>query len=281
MRDLPRPLRALAGLAVTALLLGFALREAELGGAIEQVRRARWSWLTLAVLLGPVQFALAGLRWRAIADALGSPMGRREAITEYGLSSLLNQLLPGGVAGDLIRVWRRRPQHGLGRATRAAVLDRWIGLWVHVSVTLCGLWLVAPRTGEAIAVAALFALLCAIPLLPTQLGRQARWALRRAGIAMIGLSVLLTGTFLGAFALCGQALGEPPGTWVVAGVPLVLLAMAVPVSVGGWGLREATAVAILPRFGWSPEGALAVSTLYGLTALVGALPGGIALVDQR
>jgi hypothetical protein len=91
----------------------------------------------------------------------------------------------------------------------------------------------------------------------------------------LAISAALTASFLGGFALCGHALGQPLGWATLTVVPVVLLAMIVPLSVGGWGLREATAMAVLPALGWTPEEALAVSTAYGLTALAGALPGAL------
>ena len=61
-------------------------------------------------------------------------------------------------------------------------------------------------------------------------------------------------------------------------IPLILLAMALPISVGGWGLREAAAAAVLPPLGWSAEAAVATSALYGLSALLGASPGALVLL---
>jgi hypothetical protein len=54
----------------------------------------------------------------------------------------------------------------------------------------------------------------------------------------------------------------------------------VPVSVGGWGLREATAIALLPRLGWSDEAAVALAATYGVSALIGSLPGAFAWIRR-
>ena len=78
-------------------------------------------WLALAVLLVPLQTLLAAERWREVSLALNLPMSRREAWSEFGLSTAVNQLLPGGIGGDVLRVWRQR-EAGLVRATRSAVV---------------------------------------------------------------------------------------------------------------------------------------------------------------
>jgi len=42
--------------------------------------------------------------------------------------------------------------------------------------------------------------------------------------------------------------------------------------VGGWGLRELSAVVILSTLGWSTTEAVGLSAAYGLASLVGATP---------
>ena len=59
-----------------------------------------------------------------------------------------------------------------------------------------------------------------------------------------------------------------------------MLVMVVPLSVGGWGLREASATAVLAYLGWSPEAALALSAVYGLSVLIGSLPGALVLLRR-
>ncbi len=68
---------------------------------------------------------------------------------------------------------------------------------------------------------------------------------------------------------------------LLALVPGALFAMSIPISIGGWGLREASAVALWSMAGLSPEAAMASSVLYGLLSLLGALPGAIVLAVDR
>ena len=55
--------------------------------------------------------------------------------------------------------------------------------------------------------------------------------------------------------------------------PLVLFAALVPVSVGGWGVREGAAVLVFVPIGWTAADAVALSLLFGLTQVVAASPG--------
>jgi hypothetical protein len=56
---------------------------------------------------------------------------------------------------------------------------------------------------------------------------------------------------------------------VMVGVVLV------PISIGGWGLREFAVVSLLAAHGVAPERAFLFSLCFGLVFLVGALPGAI------
>ena len=58
-------------------------------------------------------------------------------------------------------------------------------------------------------------------------------------------------------------------------VPLVILSSAVPISIGGWGVREGAMVAALGLAGIASDKALAISVLLGLGGLIVGLFGGL------
>lgn len=273
-------LRAAASAAVSLLLMAWLWRQLQTDQVLSLLARLDWRWLGLAAALGPLQIWLAAARWRQATELVGGRLSAGRAVREVALSTLLNQLLPGGVAGDGVRAWRARSGAGdLGRAVETVVYDRWVGLLVHVAVTVLGVgaWMrLYPEVAVPVAVYSVLAvLLAALPALAwaSRIGPVARTVLARAAPGQLGRSLLLTSTFLAGFSLCGLAVGQPLGGLALAVVPLVLLAMALPVSIGGWGLREASAALLLPRFGWTEEAAVAVSVAYGLSALLGATPG--------
>ena len=53
-------------------------------------------------------------------------------------------------------------------------------------------------------------------------------------------------------------------------------AVVVPISIGGWGLRELAVVSVLAGYGVAPERALLFSVCFGLALAVGSLPGALA-----
>ena len=64
------------------------------------------------------------------------------------------------------------------------------------------------------------------------------------------------------------------GSWMMI-VPPVTLIQLVPVSLAGWGVREAALVVALGSFGVPAEAALAISVLVGLCLILVGLPGGL------
>ena len=71
-----------------------------------------------------------------------------------------------------------------------------------------------------------------------------------------------------ALAGGGLALGValPASVWAWAIAPVFLMA-ALPVSVGGWGTREAAAVLALAPFGVEAASAVGAALVYGLYGL--------------
>jgi hypothetical protein len=61
--------------------------------------------------------------------------------------------------------------------------------------------------------------------------------------------------------------------------PVLLLAHILPISIGGWGVREAAAVALLGMTGVDATSALLVSIMFGVRLVLATLPGRVVLAD--
>jgi uncharacterized membrane protein YbhN (UPF0104 family) len=64
-------------------------------------------------------------------------------------------------------------------------------------------------------------------------------------------------------------------------MPVVVLASTLPISIGGWGIREGVTVSVLALVGVSSAEALALSILLGLAGIAISLPGAIVWLSQR
>ena len=282
---------------VTVALLGGVLAAADLRALDGLLRDASFGYFVFAVGALVAQTVVLAGRFRAIVAALGRPLGVRSAIELSFVGVLFNQALPSAIGGDAIRAWRLR---GLGHPWREAVnavlLDRGMGVLVlavlagvAVSVEPSGvfaplrsaLWIVA---GAGVAMLAIGAAADRLPLLPAVVRRL----LVASGVPAAARIVFATRVTAGAAALSAAShlLAVLGAYWVAAalGIELapgtfatialcVLLATMIPLSYGGWGIREAGAVWLFARAGVPAESALAISVLFGAALFVASLPG--------
>lgn len=284
--------------AVAVGLLAVVWQFADGGGALELLLGANPVLLIAATGLLTLQIVLSALRWQITARQLGITLPGRVAVREYYLAQLINQSLPGGVLGDAGRAVRSRHQAGMLASAQAVIVERLagqIGLVIVMAaaflVTLTipgGLdwpgWL-AITVGVGLLVVFLLPLLLGglIRVLPQkvkaflrELERSALHALADRAViwSQLLLSLATAAINITGFAVCGWALGVDL-SWGVAFalVPLVLFTMLVPITVSGWGVREAVAATLFPLASLSPAEGLATSVAFGVVLLVTSLPG--------
>ena len=241
-------------------------------------------------------------RWRLIAGALGLRMSLGEAVASYYRSQFLNNVLPGGVLGDL----HRGVRHGartldVARGVRSVVWDRVAGQaaqLIFAAVVLLGL--ASPvRTTTAVIVGfaligagLLAAMLLAVPTgsasgsarLARTLRHDVRAGLRtsRIGPAVFVASALVVVGHVGVFFVAATANGTPVSIPTLLPLAmLVLLAMALPFNVGGWGPREGVAAWAFAVAGLGAAQGAATATTYGVLSLVATCPGALVLLLSR
>jgi uncharacterized membrane protein YbhN (UPF0104 family) len=84
------------------------------------------------------------------------------------------------------------------------------------------------------------------------------------------------------FFVVGQNLGLPvlPAQWFFI-VPPALLFSMIPISAGGWGLREGVLILALASLGIPAEEAIIPSLIFGLVILLVTLPGVLVWLANR
>lgn len=293
--------------ALTLLLLLVTAVFLDISAVWQELGRFSLPLLLLAMVVSVLQVLVSAWRWRYTAARLAVGLPFVVAVREYYLATFLNQVLPGGVLGDINRAWRHSLDSGARlAAVHAVMIERLSGQLVMVSVALgLGVWLGLSQEMAAGAVAdlgrtALAVVVVAIAALGL-LGRL--WiggrgyvhALRRdihrallswpAILVQVSSSTLVVATYLAVFALLALGAGYWQGLMEVltlmALCSLLLLAMAIPVSVAGWGVREGVAALLWPLAGLPPEQGVALSVGYGLAVLISSLPGAVFIVSGR
>ena len=285
----PRLIAALR-LVVTVAALALVFRALGAGPILALLAQVSPLWVSVAVVALAAQIALSALRWQVTAGALGVPIGRGQALGEYWLSVLGNTLLPGGVLGDAGRIARMRNRAGLGLAAQSVVVERLAGQVALAMAAGAGavawFWPTPGALLGAVLGPVLLAWLGAVlkraghrEAAPDRLTRALR-PLHRAWLGagvwrlQVGLSAAILACNLAGFWAAAQAVGLtlPPMAALYV-LPLTLAAMLIPVTVNGWGLREGAAAALWPVTGVLATEAVAASVVFGLSALLAALPG--------
>lgn len=296
------------GLVSVALLAAVALW-VEPQAVVAEVRRFSAEWVVLALAISTLQIMLCAWRWQFTAGLIDVPLRFAYALREYYLALLVNQLLPGGVLGDAGRAHRHAAQaQSRGRAWRAVIIERASGQVAVVVLTLTAL-LLSPlwhaALGEAVitvvglsALAVLAALivsglllrqwfshwLARLPSWCQALARDVRRGLLQRGVwPQQLLSSLVIVLSYGLVMVCAaRAIGVGlPSLQVLALTPVLLLAMLIPFSVAGWGLREGAAVGVWALVGLPPAQGVAVSLAYGVLVLLASLPGIWVALSRR
>jgi glycosyltransferase 2 family protein len=268
------------------------------------VLNSTWILGALAILLIEM-CAIAGMRLKLILIYVDA---RRTLATTVQIALcgfFFEQVTIGFVGGDAIRLWLlRRAEVAVGRAVRALLLDRACGFASLMLLSLLGVHellrlvdegvrsaiagtLIVVIAGGCVGVGVAFVLVKLLPLSRwatfwQRLGRQSQMM---NGVVLAAVFALTTTTHLLnvlTFWVLGQSLGLTMSfdQWFIV-VPTVLLISMLPISVGGWGVREGAMVVALHGFGIPTEEALLPSILFGLCALTATLPGGILWVMSK
>lgn len=249
-----------------------------------------------ALLLLSLQLVIGAFRWRMVCAALGVQVpGRRVLLGWVGLGFALSQVLPSSIGGDGYRIVALGRRAGLGDAARAVVADRVAGLLTLSVIALPASLAAIPHSARSTAYTAFAIASTAVLLGGLFAGVAARLLARWTASRLLNLVATDFGlmyaraTLLPVFAISllihalsisiviclGAALALDEVLWWQAAliVPGTLLALAIPISLGGWGIRESTMVIGLAAFGVSEVAALALSIAYGLAMAVTAAIG--------
>jgi glycosyltransferase 2 family protein len=244
------------------------------------------SLLAVAALTGLTTVA-AAWRWQAVAGGLGDRVPLPGAVAAYYRSQFLNSVLPGGMVGDLHRgVERGRRRSDVPDALRAVAWDRVLGQAVQAAAAVAVLLLTGWAPPQAVVVLlAATALIAGVAVVLGLLRGGRSGATRRLRPALpraLAASVVTTAGHTAVFLVAARAAGVRAAPAVLVPLALlVLVAMAIPLSVAGWGVREGASAWLFGAAGLGADAGVTVATAYGTMALVAVLPGAAVLLVDR
>lgn len=289
----------------TVALMAFALRSVEWEEMAAILGGVDWRWWMLGVSAGLVVQVVAAIRWSAVARPIGFDLPRTTFVRRFFEGAFFSLCLPGSMGGDVVKAWRlsdtTRGRLLAGCTILADRLTGFIALAVLAVTALVSQQLrlstvAAIGAGVVMLLGAMLAVAWAVGMLDHVLGwlpeqHRVRRFLGHLLPYQTNPSLLVTAIAWsmivqmgGAFgvALVGRAVGAdlPLSTWF-SSIPLVALAMVLPISISGVGVREGGLAVLLAPYGVSREQAVAIGLLWFTTSIACGLVGGLCFLADR
>lgn len=292
---------------VTALLLFVAFRSVDVVALSNLFSRLRASWAAAAFALTALIIVADATLLERVVRAFERRMPLRTALLYSFVGWFFSNVAPSTVGGDIFRgIQLSRVGMSPGAAARLVVATRVLSFTTLVFIMFTGFpialkWLSSARDVlvlSSILVAAAGAI-CAsfvVAHVAARIHGIERWALFRkldriAGdfrmllvpsppIAIAWLAALVQHLLRVATLAClaaGLGLAIPFAV-LFAFTPAALLMAMLPISLGGWGVRELTFVYFLGAAGIGAEAALSLSIAFGLLRVIVGAMGGITWV---
>jgi uncharacterized membrane protein YbhN (UPF0104 family) len=287
---------------VTLALLAYALSQLT---ADQIAEIAGWNSAALLLASSLVLLAVVGLntvRWLLVARICRVQLPWRESFQWTMIGHFFNQIFPSSVGGDVVRgILAGRGINDMGGAFSSIALERVVGFIALLALIAVGQPLLIARLHDQslsnLALAVILASICALAaafFLVRFVGNRRSGRLQAAAHRFAGdasrliasplltalallVSFVMHGSNLVLTAVVANQLGADVSLLdVLLVVPTIILIASLPISIGGWGVREAALAVGFSGLGLPASVAVATSLIIGLANLVSALPGAAA-----
>ena len=315
----PRPSRA-RSLAISAIkaavslgLLALLFSRVDVARLWSVARQASPAWLALALALYAGMVLASVLRWRILLHAQHVRLSFGFLAQSFMVATFFNNFLPSNIGGDVVRITDTAKAAGSKTlATTVVLIDRGLGLLGLALMAATGASLVQRMAVGPVGPGLLWAgfglgAVVATPALlrPEAVGRllqplrvfHQEWvdtrierltdALTRFKETPVALAacfvgaVLVQGILVAFYLAIARSMNIPIGFAELAVIaPVSFIVQMVPVSVNGFGVREATFGFYFTRLGLPLESALLVSFVGAALVMVFSLSGGVAYLRR-
>ncbi len=294
-------------------LLWVLLARVDAGRLWDVARTASAAWLVAALTLYLAMVLASAWRWGLLLHAQHVVLPFQTLTSSFLVATFFNNFLPSNIGGDVVRIADTAPAAGSKTlATTVVLIDRALGLMglvliaaiaasIHPAITNFlpprYLW-VGLLTAAILGTPALM-----VPHVFTRLLRPLRilhpeWIderlerltsalakFREAPGALAGCfagAILVQAVLVGFYFAVASSMRVPIGvTELAVIVPISFIVQMLPVSMNGFGVREATFGFYFTRLGLSLESALLVSFMGAAMIMLFSLSGGVVYLTRR
>lgn len=293
-------------------LLAYLISQTDLDGFGEAFAAIVPSFFVLAVGLFVISNGLGACQWFLLLRAQKLAINFRQAAVFYWIGVFFNNILLGNIGGDAMRIYDVRRLTGkTSGAAAATFMDRFVGLFSTCSLALVAYLAFSEVrvTGVLSVVASLWGGLVVlltmgmsrrigesfegiiVRVLPTKMGkfvaslRRSIVVYRHKGgllLAVWAISLAVQFARILVYWSAGLAVGLHIGlAYFISYQPVAGVIAALPISIGGLGVRENIFVELFGSAGAPESVALAMSILGYTAGILASLLGGIAFIVRR
>ena len=260
------------------------------------IRNVEIVYLPIIIFISIVQYLLSAWRWYFIALNTNTKIKYNDALKFYYISGFLNNILPTGIMGDIYRTMNIKVNNenkaNFLKSFQSVIFERLSGqitLIVTFIISLCIFFLINKKY-EAFGYVLLLIIFSLLIIKIFFMSKQKNRYIMNFKKIFSGscfykhffLSLIIVLTYITTYIICAFSLSldiDIISFFVFA--PIILFSMTLPVSIGGWGIRETTALIISFLLGLSISSSVTVAIVYGITNLICSLPGVYFLINRK
>jgi uncharacterized protein (TIRG00374 family) len=295
------------------VLIGLLVHRIGLRVLSEHLRSADPVWILAALMLFSLSHLVGSYQWWILLRRDQINITWKQTVSYYFVGLFFNNFFISSLGGDVFRMMdiRRLSKNG-SVAVTTVLLDRMVGLFVLSFVAfLTAPWIVLHRdidprlrgsilillAGWVLVLALLFNKRLARPFawmiekwIPGKITSRAKAVYRnihRFGREVIvwrllGISLIVQSARIMTHYFLGLAMGiklSPVYFFLI--IPVVAIMAGLPISLGGIGLREQTAVLLFGGLGVAASLSFSMEFLAYVIAILSSLPGGIVFMTRK
>ena len=292
---------------VSVALLVVLFRRADVSAMGDQIRHMNLAWMFAALATYGLMLIVSAWRWQLLLKVQTISVGFGHLTNSFLVATFFNNFLPSNIGGDVVRVADTAPYAGSKTvATTVVLLDRVLGLIALLAVA-AGASALAMAAGIQltgvgyiwIALTGLLAGLLFVLLYPNLfarmmhgiaggrgegiqtrllnlLGTMSRFAEQPRPLGAAFLGALAVQLLLVVFYMCAARSLAVPLPLMAASVvvPVSLAVQMIPLSINGFGVREAVFAFFFASLGLNVGSALTLSLGSAALIMLFSLSGG-------
>ncbi len=298
---------------ISAGLIYYLFLKLGFDNVMKQLLDAKVDWFILGIVVFTLSNFLGSIQWRMLLKARGIDLSLGKVIDFYLTGLFFNNFLVGYIGGDAIRIYDVTKAGGkVSDAISTVFLDRFIGFAILSTMALFGAsyWINLFTSNHVLlTIVIIFAywVFLFVLLFNENLSSKVSWLFRyfiperlKVKIREIYLgmnyfrnqkklllnvsliSIVIQSLRIYVHYIAARSIGvHIHPVYFIIFVPIIAMLASLPISIGGLGVRESSAVALFSQAWSTPADIVAFEFFAYLIGILGTVPGGIFFILRK